>query len=132
LLYQKLKLRCRFVTRQGGDSDMDNTEAGWRDAIHEDWQGFLAKARQFGGTLESFREVNQTLGYNLAKSVGPLIQDIERLEKEAAQRNTLIQTLYTTAKARDENLDALNIQTETMAKRIKELEVLYDETTKKA
>ena len=111
---------------------MDNTDAGWRDAIHEDWQGFLAKARQFGGTLESFREVNQTLGYNLAKSVGPLIQDIERLEKEAAQRNTLIQTLYTTAKTQDENLDALNIQTETMAKRIKELEVLYDETTKKA
>ena len=111
---------------------MDNTDAGWRDAIHEDWQRFLTECGRFTGTLESFREVNKTLGYNLAKCVGPLIQDIERLEKEAAQRNTLIQTLYTTAKTQDENLDALNIQTETMAKRIKELETLYDETTKKA
>ena len=115
---------------------MDNTETptvtGWRDAIHENWKRFLTECGKFTGTLESFREVNQTLGYNLAKAVGPLIQDIERLEKEAAQRNTLIQTLYTTANARDENLDALNIQTETMAKRIKELEELYDETTKKA
>ena len=111
---------------------MDHTEAGWREAIHEDWQGFLAKARQFGGTLESFREANQTLGYSLAKCVGPLIQDIEKLEKEAAQRDTLIQTMYTRAKTQDERLDKANIKNETMAKRIKELEVLYDETTKKA
>ena len=115
---------------------MDNTEtptdAGWRESIRKDWQRFLTECGRFTGTLESFREVNKTLGYNLAKTVGPLIQDIARLEQEAAQRNSLIQTLYTAAKNRDEELDALNIKTETMAKRIKELETLYDETTKKA
>jgi methyl-accepting chemotaxis protein len=111
---------------------MDHTEAGWREAIHEDWQGFLAKAAQFDGTVDSFHAVNQTLGYNLAKAVGPLIQDITRLEREAAQLNTLIQTMHTRAKTQDERLDKANVQTETMAKRIKELETLYDETTKKA
>jgi uncharacterized coiled-coil protein SlyX len=104
------------------------TENDWRTAMRRDWEGFLTKAAEFDGTEDSFHAVNSSLGYNLAKAVGPLVLDIERLELAASQRELLISTLYRKSVDQEKTIDKLSDQGTAQQKRIKDLEAL-DVTT---
>ena len=101
-------------------------EKDYRTALRCDWERFITRAGAFTGSEDSFHAVNSSLGFNLAKTVGPLIRDIEELERHASQRELLVGTLYRKTGDQEEVIDRLNSRTETQARRIKELEATYE------
>ena len=96
-------------------------ERDYHKSLRGDWERFLTKAGGFTGTEDSFHAVNRSLGFNLAKTVGPLLLDIEELELEASQKALLVGSLYRKSRDQDETIDKLNSRVETQARRIKEL-----------
>jgi len=66
-------------------------------ALRRDWQSFANAVSGFHSdqTLETFRKVNQTLGFNLAKAVPALLLDINRKETTISQLNNANATLRT-------------------------------------
>ena len=53
------------------------------ETLREDWATFEAAVKEIHhGDLETFRRVNQTLGYNLAKAVPILLRHQRDLERE--------------------------------------------------
>ena len=55
------------------------------EAIRADWEGFNAAVRRLApGDVDSFRTVNLTLGYNVAKSVPALVDEIVGLDQRTA------------------------------------------------
>ena len=101
-------------------------EQDYHKALRGDWERFITRAGAFTGSEDSFHAVNSSLGFNLAKTVGPLIRDIEELELHASQRELLVGTLHRKSRDQDEAIDRLNSRIETQARRIKELEAKYE------
>ena len=61
----------------------------WLQALTNDWDRFAEVANRPGASHQHFREINRTLGYNLAKAVPALILRIK-------QHQTRISALYAT------------------------------------
>ena len=69
-------------------------ETGTMEALLRDWSAFEAAVKEIKpGNVETFREVNQTLGWNLAKSVPILLKHKVELDKKIHKLNGRINAL---------------------------------------
>jgi len=68
-------------------------EQEYREGLRNGWERFLTQCATFDGSQDSFHAVNKLLGFNLAKSVGPLILDIEKLELSVEKQREYIKLL---------------------------------------
>ena len=69
-------------------------ETGTMVDLQRDWDAFETAVKEIKGSdLKEFRKVNQTLGWNLAKSVPMLLKNKVELEKKINKLNGRINTL---------------------------------------
>ena len=69
-------------------------ETGTMVDLQRDWDAFETSVKEIKGSdLKEFRKVNQTLGWNLAKSVPILLKNKTELEKRINKLNGRINTL---------------------------------------
>ena len=69
-------------------------DLGTMEDLQRDWDTFEAAVKEIKpGNVETFREVNQTLGWNLAKSVPILLKHKVELDKKIHKLNGRINAL---------------------------------------
>jgi peptidoglycan hydrolase CwlO-like protein len=69
-------------------------DLGTMEDLQRDWNTFEAAVKKIKpGNVETFREVNQTLGWNLAKSVPILLKHKVELDKKIHKLNDRINAL---------------------------------------
>ena len=69
-------------------------DLGTMEDLQRDWNTFEAAVKEIKpGNVETFREVNQTLGWNLAKSVPILLNHKVELDKKIHKLNGRINAL---------------------------------------
>jgi len=101
-------------------------EQEYREGLRNGWERFLTQCATFDGSQDSFHAVNKLLGFNLAKSVGPLILDIEKLELSVSQKEILIRALYRKIDEQDKAMEKAIAKIEKQREYIKLLEIKDD------